>query len=77
MTREKREIIKKLHELDMTIEMNSCFGCEPPESFIREISAAEDRLLGRLAVLQHYDSIGAMLNDDREMNALMGRRCPA
>lgn len=77
MTREKREIIKKLHELDAHMEAENSFGYEVSESFIRWFMGEEEKLLGRLAVLQHYDSIGAMLNDDREMNALMGRRCPA
>ena len=77
MTREKREIIKKLHELDAHMEAENAFGGQLPDSFIRWFMGEEEKLLGRLAVLQHYDSIGAMLNDDREMNALMGRRCPA
>ena len=77
MTREKKEIIKKLHELDAHLEAENTFGGQLPDSFIRWFVGEEDRLLGRLAELQHYDSIGAMLNDDREMNALMGRKCPA
>lgn len=77
MTREKREIIKKLHELDAHMEAENAFGGQLPDSFIRWFVCEEDRLLGRLVVLQHYDSIGAMLNDDREMSALTGRRCLA
>lgn len=66
MTREKFEIIKKLDEIDRCedaeLEMGCGFGAELIGDTFERMRWP---LLKRLANLQHYPSVEAMLYDDR------------
>ncbi len=66
MTRQKKEIIKKIDEMQTWIAVDEELGCgfAPPNAYAgmeREIY----RLQGELARLQHYASVEDMLYDTR------------
>lgn len=66
MTRQKKELIKKIDEMQTWIEVDTELGCgfAPPNAYAgmeREIY----RLQGELAQLQHYASVEDMLYDTR------------
>ena len=66
MTREKSEILKKLNELDAQesaeLEMGCGFGAELIGDTFERMRWP---LLEKLAELQHYPNVEAMLYDDR------------
>ncbi len=65
MTRQKKEIVKKIEYIQTGIEMDDLMGCGLPpkvyESKEREIYS----LLEQLARLQHYTCVENMLFDAR------------
>lgn len=73
MTRQKKEIIRKIEELNTAIlvdEQLSC-GCHPAgvyDDMYEQIYELEEQL----ARLSHYDSREEMLYDDRYVMNLMG-----
>lgn len=70
MTRQKKEIIKKLDEIDNIIAAETELGCGfTPSSFYEEMEEIKFPLLAELARLSHYDSVDEMLYDDRGFTA--------
>lgn len=66
MTREKKEVIKKLNEIDRQEEMELELGCGFGYELICEsFQKLRAPLLERLAVLQHYQCVNDMLYDFR------------
>ena len=72
MTRQKKELIKRINEIREFIEADEELGCgfcpvkHPME---RRLESLEDQL----AKLSHYESAEEMDNDDRYMKALLAR----
>lgn len=66
MTREKKEILKKIEYLDRMKEIELEVGCG---FFVDEIMdnfwKQEEPLFERLRILRHYDSIDSMFFDER------------
>jgi len=71
MTRQKKEILRKVDEIDGFIAMEMELGCgfTPLDAF-EELEQEKWELLEQLATLQHYDSPEAMLYDERHMTNL-------
>lgn len=66
MTREKKEIIKKIEEISFYIEADMELGCGfAPSGAYDEAYKEIDRLYGKLACLRHYNSAEEMMYDDR------------
>ena len=66
MTRQKKEIIKKIDDLEQWIEVDVELGCGfAPVGAYDETYREIDRLRGELAQLQHYASVEDMLYDTR------------
>ena len=70
MTREKREILKRIDELqqEMTIDKQLSFGCAP-EGAYDFFYEAIDALQEKLAHLCHHDSYVDMVMDPRWLAA--------
>ena len=62
MTRQKKELFKKLEEIDFTIQMNECFGCSPSERFYDEMEDRRREIYQKLAELTGFDSVEAYLH---------------
>ena len=75
MTREKKELLKKMHELEAFIEADkelSC-GCYPDDAY----DGLEEELHGlyeKMAGLCHFDSVMDWMMDDRWLEAKMNGR---
>lgn len=66
MTRQKKEIIKKIDDLEQWIEVDMELGCGfAPAGAYDETYREIYGLLERLARLQHYASVEDMLYDTR------------
>ena len=66
MTREKKEILKKIEEIDNFIEADMALGCGfAPASFYDPLYEEIYVLEEQLAKLMHYESVEAMLHDER------------
>ena len=69
MTRQKKEIIRKIEEIDRWIEVDMELGCgfAPPDAYGK---AEEEiyKLQEELARLSHYDSAEDMFLDERREN---------
>ncbi len=63
MTRQKKEIAKKIDRLETGIEMDDLMGCGLPQSICEEREVYQ--LQKELARLQHYASVEDMLYDTR------------
>ncbi len=57
MTRQKKELFKKLEEIDFTIRMNECFGCSPSERFYDEMEERRREIYQKLAKLTGFDNV--------------------
>ena len=68
MTRQKKELMKKIDMIEkgIILDMQLSCGCYPSSAYD---TAYEEiyRINEELARLSHYDSVEAMLNDDRWM----------
>ena len=66
MTRQKKELVKKIHEIErfITIDMQLGCGCAPA-GFYDPLHEEEWMLLERLAHLSHYENAEDMLYDER------------
>ncbi len=65
MTRQKKEIAKKIDRLENGIEMDDLMGCGLPPAVYEAREREIYSLLEQLARLQHYASIEEMLYDTR------------
>lgn len=66
MTREKKEILKKIEEIEFHIGVDKEFGCGfAPVGAYDEAYKEIDRLYEKLAHLRHYNSAGEMMYDER------------
>jgi len=72
MTRQKKEIIKKIDRIQTGIEMDELMGCGLPPAVYEAREQEIYGLLEQLARLQHYASVEDMLYDTRgcESNGL-------
>ncbi len=66
MTRQKKEIIKKIEAIDNFIEIDRQLGCGfEPEGAYSELEQESDRLFEELAKLSHYKNSYEMMHDER------------
>ncbi len=65
MTRQKKEIAKKIDRLETGIEMDELMGGGLPPAVYAAREREIYRLQGELARLQHYASVEEMLYDTR------------
>ncbi len=65
MTRQKKEIAKKIDRLETGIEMDELMGCGLPPAVYEAREREIYSLLEQLARLQHYASVEDMLYDTR------------
>ncbi len=65
MTRQKKEIAKKIDRLETGIEMDELMGCGLPPAVYEAREREIYSLLEQLARLQHYASVEDMLSDTR------------
>ncbi len=65
MTRQKKEIAKKIDRLEAGIEMDELMGCGLPPAVYEAREREIYSLLEQLARLQHYASVEEMLYDTR------------
>ena len=65
MTRQKKEIAKKIDRLETGIEMDELMGCGLPPAVYEAREREIYSLLEQLARLQHYASVEEMLYDTR------------
>ncbi len=65
MTRQKKEIAKKIDRLEVGIEMDELMGCGLPPAVYEAREREIYSLLEQLARLQHYASVEEMLYDTR------------
>lgn len=71
MTREKKELIKKLEEIDQHIDAEIELGCGfTPDWFLEKLYALKDPILEKLAKLSHYNSVNEMLYDERQWGGI-------
>ena len=69
MTRQKKEILKKINEIEKWIAADEEMGCGfAPAGFYDPLYHEIDKLEEQLAKLQHYDSVIEMYQDMRWMN---------
>ena len=66
MTRQRKELLKKINEIETWIKVDEAFGCgfTPPDAYdslYEEIYELKEQL----AKLMHYDSVEAMYLDGR------------
>ena len=68
MTRQKKELIRAIQEIDEFIAADTALGCGfAPADAYAELENRKWALLGQLAQLSHYNSAMEMLNDDRHI----------
>ena len=65
MTRQKKEIVKKIDRIQTGIEMDKLMGCGLPPAVYEAREQEIYGLLEQLARLQHYASVEDMLYDTR------------
>jgi len=65
MTRQKKEIIKKIDFLQLGMEMDNMMGCGLPPAVYEAREREIYSLWEELARLQHYNSVEDMLFDTR------------
>ena len=66
MTRQKKELIRKIDEIENFIAADSALGCGfAPADFYRPLEEEAYRLNEELAHLSHYDSVESMIYDTR------------
>lgn len=68
MTRQKKELIRKINELEEWIRVDEALGCGfAPAGYYDELYDEIWQLTEELAHLSHYESAQAMMNDTRWM----------
>ncbi len=65
MTRQRKEIIKKVERVQLGMEMDDLMGCGLPPAVFEEREREIYSLWGQLAQLQHYACVEDMLYDTR------------
>ncbi len=71
MTRQKKEIIKKIGEIEDFIQVDEALGCGfAPAHFYDPLYEEIHKLQEELAHLSHYDSYMEMMMDGRWMKAV-------
>jgi len=65
MTRQKKELIKKIDYILMGMEMDDLMGCGLPQGICEAREWEVYQLQKELARLQHYNSVEDMLFDTR------------
>ena len=66
MTRQKKELIRKIDEIENFIAADSALGCGfAPADFYRPLEEEAYSLQEELAHLSHYDSVESMIYDTR------------
>ena len=66
MTRQKKEILRKIEEIDSFIGADMALGCGfAPAHFYDELYEEIHQLEEQLAKLRHYTDLDAMMNDPR------------
>lgn len=65
MTRQKKEIIKKIDRIQTGIEMDELMGCGLPSAVYEAREQEIYDLMEQLVRLQHYASVEDMLYDTR------------
>ncbi len=66
MTRRKKEILKKIEEMDAWIEMDMALGCGfAPANAYEGMEREIWRLQEQLAHLRHFETAEAMFYDER------------
>ena len=66
MTRQKKEIIRKIDEIENFISADSALGCGfAPADFYQPLEQEAYRLQEELAHLSHYGSVEEMMFDPR------------
>jgi len=74
MTRQKRELMNKIEEIENFIRADEELGCGfAPAGFYDPLYEEIGALMEQLATLSHYDSVEAMLHDDRWMKSQLGK----
>ncbi|MBR2790251.1 MAG: hypothetical protein IKD70_06520 [Eggerthellaceae bacterium] len=68
MTRQKKELLREIREIDDCIALEKELGCgfAPADAFA-ELEDRQWGLLEKLARLSHYGNATEMLNDDRHI----------
>ncbi len=70
MTRQKKEILKKISDMQDWIEVDRELGCGfAPADAYDDMYEEIHRLESELASLQHYESVEAMYHDTRGCQA--------
>ena len=68
MTRQKKELIRAIQEIDDFITADTEMGCGfAPADAYADLEEKQWNLLEQLAHLSHYTSAMEMLNDDRHI----------
>ena len=76
MTRQKKELIKKINDMHDWIEMDIALGCGfAPDWVYAGMYKEIGRLQEELARLQHYGSVDEMMYDDRWMGSAATAPC--
>ena len=66
MTRQKKELIKRIDEIENFIAADSALGCGfAPADFYRPLEEEAYRLQEELAHLSHYSTVEEMIYDTR------------
>lgn len=66
MTRQKKELIKKIDEIQEFIEVDTELGCGfAPPDFYQDLYEESDKLYEELAHLRHYKDGMEMMMDQR------------
>ena len=66
MTRQKKEIIRKIEEIHRFIEADMELGCGfAPVDFYKPLEEQTGQLLDELAHLRHYSNSMEMMHDER------------
>ena len=66
MTRQKKEILRAIQEIDDFIAVDMELGCGfAPKDYYSDLEERRWNLLEALARLSHYSSVTEMFNDER------------
>lgn len=70
MTRQKKELLRKIDTIDdfITVDTQLAYGCVPPGAY-DGLYKEKDALYEELARLMHYGSAMEMFNDERGTTA--------
>lgn len=63
MTRQKRELRRKIDALQTSINLAGAFGCYPPAEWYEDIYIEMEELLEKLANLSHFSTLDRYLWD--------------